>query len=109
MPGLADMPFSSAQGLFFVAFHMPRFGVDHNQDALPQLCRFLGRRVATVESGAVFTGVRQAPGHEIAGAVRGGFRQLYGGSVLAVRVTGTSERPLPIDVVLPRAGLDRAS
>jgi len=34
------------------------------------LCRFVGRRVASVEMRAVLTGVREAPRHEIAGAVR---------------------------------------
>jgi len=34
------------------------------------LCRFLGRRVAEFGLGALFAGVREAPRHEIAGAVR---------------------------------------
>jgi len=36
------------------------------------LCRFLGRRVAAFQPGAVFAGVREAPRHEIAGSVREG-------------------------------------
>jgi len=34
------------------------------------MCRFVGRRVVSVEMRAVLTGVREAPRHEIAGAVR---------------------------------------
>ena len=41
-----------------------------------QMCRFLGRRVGALEPGAVFVGVREAPRHEIAGAVREGLPTL---------------------------------
>jgi hypothetical protein len=40
----------------------------------PLLCRFLGRRFTAFEFGGTLAGVREAPRHEIAGAVRGWFR-----------------------------------
>ncbi len=73
----------------------------------PKLCRFLGRRFAAVELRATLAGVREAPRHEIAGAVRGWFRQSYGESAPARRVSRKPERPLPRDMVLPRSGVDR--
>ncbi len=57
-----------------------------------ELCRFLGRRVAAFERGALFAGVRETPRHEIAGAVRGGFRQSYGESVRPGLAPGSAER-----------------
>ncbi len=71
------------------------------------LCRFLGCRVAAFELRALIAGVREAPRHEIAGAVRGGFRQFYGESAPARRASGAAVRPLAMDVVLPRAGFGR--
>ncbi len=71
------------------------------------LCRFLGRRVAAFELRALFAGVREAPRHEIVGAVRGWFRQSYGESASPVRASGAAERPPSLDVVLPRAGFGR--
>ncbi len=73
------------------------------------LCRFLGRRVAAFELRAVFAGVREAPRHEIAGAVRGGFRQSYGESASPGRAPGSAERRRPTETMLSRAGPDRAS
>ncbi len=71
------------------------------------MCRFLGRLVAVFERGAGAAGVREAPRHEIAGAVRGGFRQSYGESASPGRASGAAVRPPSMDVVLPRSGLDR--
>ena len=73
------------------------------------MCRFLGRRVAAFELRALFAGVREAPRHEIAGAVRGWFRQSYGESAAPGRAPGAAERRPSLDVVLPRAGFGRAS
>ncbi len=73
------------------------------------LCRFLGRRVAAFELRALFAGVREAPRHEIAGTVRGGFRQSYGELVPPGRASGTAERRKRTDMMLSRAGLDRGS
>jgi len=71
------------------------------------MCRFLGRRVAAFGRGALFAGVREAPRHEIAGAVCGGFRQSYGESASPGRASGAAARPPSLDVVLPRAGFGR--
>ncbi len=45
----------------------------------PIMCRFLGRRVAAFELRAFFAGVREAPRHEIAGAVHGWFSAVLWG------------------------------
>ncbi len=71
------------------------------------LCRFLGRRVAGLELCAAFTGVGEAPMHEIAGAVRGGFRQSYGELVEPGRALGTAERLQLKEMVLSRRYLSR--
>jgi len=65
------------------------------------LCRFLGRRVAALEPGAVLAGVREAPRHEIAWSVRGGFRKPYGELVRLGQAPGAAERLAPMDVVVP--------
>ncbi len=66
------------------------------------MCRFLGRLVAVFERGAGAAGVREAPRHEIAGAVRGGVRPSYGESAAPGRASGAAARPLPRDMVLLR-------
>ncbi len=68
------------------------------------MCRFLGCRVAAFELRATLAGVREAPRHEIAGAVQGGFRQSYGESASPGRASGAAARAASLDVVLPRAG-----
>ncbi len=73
------------------------------------LCRFLGCRIAMLGYRALFAGVREAPRHEIAGAVRGWFRQSYGESASPGRAPGSTERRRPTETMLSRAGPDCAS
>ena len=73
------------------------------------LCRFFGRRVAALELHALFAGVREAPRHEIAGAVGGCFRQSYGELAAPGRAPVTAERRHQTDMLLSPAGFDHGS